>query len=271
MSGSATDNVRAEISREEARAWIERWDTQQSCNLPDREDRFTALIDAVEAVSGRPDPLVLDLGCGPGSLAVRLLNRMPNATVIAIDADPVLLMLGRAAWADLPGLVFTDLDLRTENIAQRLDLDRAPDAAVSTTALHWLSGGDLENLYRQLAVLLRPGGLFLNGDHMADDPQVNPVLDRLGRALIEFEEGRRFPDGHAETWTGWWEAVRAEPALAEAMAARERRGLEAAHHGSAAGKLAVQLAALRASGFIEAGTLWQRGVNRLLCGVRSPG
>ena len=65
-----------ELDRDTARDWIERWDRQQEESLPDREDRFTALIDAVEEGTGRPDPLVLDLGCGPGSLAVRLLDRL---------------------------------------------------------------------------------------------------------------------------------------------------------------------------------------------------
>ena len=70
-----------------ARDWIARWERQQEVYLADREDRFTALIDAVEVAAGRPDPLVIDLGCGPGSLAVRLLRRLPSATVIAVDAD----------------------------------------------------------------------------------------------------------------------------------------------------------------------------------------
>ena len=68
--------------------------------LPDREERFTALIDAVQEGTSRPDPLVLDLGAGPGSLAVRLLDRLPAATVVAVDADPLLLALGRVAWPD---------------------------------------------------------------------------------------------------------------------------------------------------------------------------
>ena len=97
-----------ELDRAAARDWITRWDRQQEVYLPDREDRFTALIDAVEAGTGRPDPLVVDLGCGPGSLAVRLLARLPAATVIAVDADPVTLALGRAAYADVPGLRFID-------------------------------------------------------------------------------------------------------------------------------------------------------------------
>ena len=70
-----------------AQRWIDRWDAQQQRYMPDREERFTALIDAVEAGARRPAPPVLDLGCGPGSLAVRLLGRMPAATVVAIDAD----------------------------------------------------------------------------------------------------------------------------------------------------------------------------------------
>ncbi len=47
---------------------------------------------------------MLDLGCGPGSLATRLLDRIPAATVIALDADPVLLAIGQAAWPGRPGL-----------------------------------------------------------------------------------------------------------------------------------------------------------------------
>jgi SAM-dependent methyltransferase len=253
-----------------ARDWIERWDRQQEVYMPDREDRFTALIDAVEASAGRPDPLVLDLGCGPGSLAVRLLARLPAATVVAIDADPVTLALGRAAYADLPGLRFLSRDLRAADWPSRLGLDpgRQADAVVSTTALHWLSAAELHDLYAALAGLLRPGGVFLDGDHLRQDETANPVLARLDRALEEREGQRRFPDGHAgraEDWDQWWQSAAADPALAEAAAERAR-GL--VHHGAEGVRLAVHTSALGAAGFAEVGTLWQRGASRVLCGVR---
>jgi SAM-dependent methyltransferase len=153
-----------ELDRDTAREWIERWDRQQEEGLADREDRFTALIDAVEEGTGRPDPLILDIGCGPGSLGIRLLARLPRATVIGIDADPVSLTLGRAAYSDVPGLRFADLDLRLPGWAARLGLGtRAPDAAVSTTALHWLPEPELRAVYAELASVLRPGGLLLDG------------------------------------------------------------------------------------------------------------
>jgi len=253
-----------------ARDWIERWDRQQEVYMPDREDRFTALIDAVEAGTGRPDPLVLDLGCGPGSLAVRLLARLPEATVIAVDADPVTLSLGRAGYAAVSGLRFVDLDLRTTGWSSRLGLEagRPVDAVVSTTALHWLSAAKLHHLYVTLAGLLRPGGLFLDGDHLRVDETASPVVGRLDRALEAREAGRRHPAGHAgraENWDEWWQAVAADPALAEAAAERSR-GL--VHHSNEGAQLAVHTSALRAAGFAEVGTLWQRGSSRVLCGVR---
>src|SRR5215475_12409752 len=183
------------LSSDTARTWIDRWDAQQQEYLPDREDRFTAIIDAVEENAARPDPLVLDLGSGPGSLAVRLLRRLPRATVVAIDADPLTLALGRAAYGEIAGLEFRDLDLRTAGWSAGLQLDRQPDAAVSTTALHWLTQPALAALYAELAA----------------------------------------------------------------------RRVESEHHGSPAGRLSVHVDALRAAGFAEVGTLWQRGENRLLC------
>jgi SAM-dependent methyltransferase len=254
-----------ELAQDTALGWIERWERQQEDLLPDREDRFTALIDAVELGTGREDPVVVDLGCGPGSLSIRLLDRLPKATVVAVDADPVTLALGRAAYGSRPGLRFVDADLRAG--AWTTALTVPADAAVSTTALHWLTAPDLRRLYVTLATVLRPGGLFLDGDHFGSDPNA-PTLVRLEHELLEQEDQRRFPDGHGEGWTRWWEAAAADPALSGLVAERSRRAVDANHHGSPAGLLATHVDALRAAGFAEVGTLWQRGGNRLLCGVR---
>src|SRR5260370_22510374 len=140
--------MRDTLTQAAAAAWIDRWDAQQQAFLPDREERFTALIDAVQECAGRPDPLVLDLGSGPGSLAVRLLERIPAASIVAIDADPLLLALGRTAWngrsrsaaepEQTGSLGFADQDLRVAGWSRAPGLERQADAARRPPRLHWL-------------------------------------------------------------------------------------------------------------------------------------
>jgi SAM-dependent methyltransferase len=261
--------------------WVSRWDAQQQGYLPDREERFNVLIDAVEAGAGRSDPLVLDLGCGPGSLAARLLDRIPGARVVAIDADPLLLELGRAAYGGRPGLRFADQDLRTAGWTRNLALDRAVDAAVSTTALHWLQADELRDMYAELATVLRPGGLLLDGDELREDAAAAPTLVRLGAALSERAMRRLAGDvagartavagaadgADREDWKAWWQAATADPELAAVAAERARRRHSEDHHGEESVLLGEHVAALSAAGFTEIGTLWQVGDNRILCAV----
>jgi SAM-dependent methyltransferase len=255
------------LTRDTAAAWVDRWERQQQAYLPGREERFTALIDAVEAAAGRPDPVVIDLGCGPGSLAGRLLDRLPGATVVAADADPLLLALGRAVHGGRAGLRFAEADLRQPGWPAALGLDGPADAAVTTTALHWLPPDALRPMYAELATVLRPGAALLNGDHFTVD---QPGLARLDRALTEHQE-RRAAEGSAaagEGWFEWWEAVEADPDLAALTEERNRRHWSADHHGTESVTLAAHTRALRAAGFSEVGTLWQYGDNRLLCAIR---
>lgn len=270
VSGGSAPEAGTGLTAAAALSWIGRWDRQQQGFMPEREERFTALIDAVAEAAGRPDPLVLDLGCGPGSLAVRLLDQIPAATVIAIDADPVLLALGRAAWPDRAGLRFADRDLREPGWSHGLSgagLDRPVDAAVSTTALHWLPAARLGPMYAEVAGLLRPGGVLLNGDHLYEDETAAPTVARLCDALGRREGERCPPAPGQEGWAEWWAAALADPALAGPVAERARRAYSAEHHGSETRWLHVHLAALRDAGFAEAGPLWQHGSSRILCGV----
>jgi len=59
--------------------------------------------------------------------------------------------------------------------------------------------------------------------------------------------------------------------LADPSSVRSRRRVDAGHHGSQSSQLATHVEALKAAGFAEIGTFWQRGDNRLLCAVLPPG
>jgi hypothetical protein len=48
--------------------WLERWDRQQSGHVPDREQRFQAMLDVLEVMLPA-DFRAIDLASGPGSLS----------------------------------------------------------------------------------------------------------------------------------------------------------------------------------------------------------
>jgi SAM-dependent methyltransferase len=241
--------------------WLRRWDAQQQLHIPDREERFTAIVQALAAFAGEA-PHVLDLGCGPGSLSARVLDHIPNAEIVAIDTDPVLLTIGRAAFADQPRLHFVDADLRGEWTAA-LPLPSPFDAAVSTTALHWLRRTELVRFYGELARVIRSGGVLLNGDRLDFDHDQRTISETAQKVQPEWQPA---PEG-AEDWAAWWEAVEADRMLAEAIAERRRRGHDHPHDDEG---LAYEFhrAALLAAGFSEVGTIWQHLVNRVLVAVR---
>lgn len=243
-----------------ARQWVERWDRQQETYMADREERFAVISDVVQASAGRPDPLIVDLGCGPGSLSVRLLDRMPQASVVGIDADPLLLGLAVAVHAG-PGLRLVDHDLRKPGWPAALQLHRQADAAVSTTALHWLTREELENTYADIARLLRPGGVLVNGDHLFDRPG---ALKSLTKTVREQRAGRVGTAG--EDWSAWWAAIADEPALADLVAERNARNYE--HTADPEVTLHDHFELLAAAGFTEIGTVWQSGDDRVLVAVR---
>ena len=171
----------------------------------------------------------------------------------------------------MPGLRLVDLDLRVPGWSARLGLTGGPSRRRRGEHHRACTGSpepDLRVMYAELATILRPGGLLLDGDHFRLDAKEFPTLARLDLALRQREDLRRFPGGHAESWSGWWEAAAADPALADHVAERKRRQVEAGHHGTESTLLATHVDALRAAGFAEIGTLWQRGDNRLLCAVR---
>jgi SAM-dependent methyltransferase len=255
-SGADADFA-AEVAHEVAATWIARWDAQQTGYIADREERFAVIRDVVARTVGHaPAPVLLDVGCGPGSLASRLAHRLPHAVVLGVDIDPLLLALARARYGYR--VHFIDADVTAAGWTRALSPVRMIDAAVSTTALHWVPPEQLATLYANLAGLLRPGGVLVNGDHLRLADQ---ALAELAEAV---EQGRAQRAGMTdnEDWSTWWEAVAAEPALAQLQARRAERGLR---HGYG-NRLSVDqhVAMLRAAGFTSIGPVWQSGTDHVL-------
>jgi SAM-dependent methyltransferase len=244
--------------------WLARWDALQNGYFPQRENRFTALVNAVAVCAGAT-PRILDLGAGPGTLSLRVLNRLPGARVVAIDNDPVLIEVGRQVLGRHGERVrWLDADLSDPAWASQLPDGSEFDVAVSSTALRWLDCEDLSPLYQTLAALLRPGGVFLDADHIAYGPdQARIALLATGIRTAELLPVQH----HVDDWSSWWSAIEGERGLTDAFADRRRRGHDHPSHATAS-SYEFHREALLEAGFSEVGTLWQRLSDRVLVAIR---
>lgn len=251
-------------------ALLRSWDRQQQGYVPQREQLIATMLDATEAVVG-PTPRALDLACGPGTISARLLDRFPGARSVAVDIDPLLLAIGEGALGDRDGrLRWVDADLGAADWTPAIGTEPF-DVALTATALHWLSSAELVTTYRNIAAVLRPGGLLLNADRLEFDER-SPTCRALSASVTEARWQAAFTADDINDWQAWWESLGGHSTLDALLDTRRQRFAERQHSTtppqSGITSLALHTGALREAGFREVDTIWQDLNRRLLLAVR---
>ena len=130
---------------------------------------------AVGLLELREGPIerVLDLGAGTGLMSEAVLTRYPGAEVVLLDGAAEMLDQARERLAGVEAS-FVLADLRDE-------LPAGPfDAIVSALAIHHLEHPENRRLLGRIAGALRPGGVYVNAEHVAGP---TPWLERNYRRL----------------------------------------------------------------------------------------
>ncbi|MET0426416.1 MAG: class I SAM-dependent methyltransferase [Actinoplanes sp.] len=243
--------------------WQESWDRQQTAFMPDREERFAAMLDAVAAVGGGDSPKLLDLAGGTGSITLRALSRFPGTRATVLDQDPVLLTIAGSSLRERATIV--DADLSDPGWRAKLPHD-AYDAVLTATALHWLPAERVATLYGEVREVLRPGGIFVNADHMPEESL--PTFSAKLRDHAREQREARYAAGSATSWPDWWQRAAADDLLGPRVIERDAI-YPVGHHSQEWTPPAVwHLDALRVAGFSEAGVLWRGGTDAAVIGLR---
>ena len=126
---------------------------------------------AGQGIAGR----VLDLGCGPADISIRLAREFPNCEIDAVDGAESMLHLARQAVtaAGFAGRInLVESFLPDERLATA-----GYGAVISNSLLHHL--GDPEDLWRTAARCGAPGAAVLVMDLLrpGDEAAVNALLD----------------------------------------------------------------------------------------------
>ncbi|WP_017651973.1 class I SAM-dependent methyltransferase [Fortiea contorta] len=150
--------------------------------LPRYDEMLEVITRCLPSTTGR----ILDLGCGTGELSLKLLNRYPQAQVIALDYSPRMLEFAQAKitnagyeqrWRGI------EADFgEWANYPEKFDFGREFDAAVSSLAIHHLEDEMKFKLFQQIADSLTHNGCFWNADPIL--PEL-PVLAEVYKTARE--------------------------------------------------------------------------------------
>jgi ubiquinone/menaquinone biosynthesis C-methylase UbiE len=122
----------------------------------------------------RPVERFLDLGCGDGILAAALLSEYPSSRGVLVDFSEPMLEQARQQLQEYAGqLGFANLDYGDPAWVERVRPEAPFDAIVSGYSIHHQPDVRKRQIYEELFSLLRPGGWFVNIEHVSSAAQLN--------------------------------------------------------------------------------------------------
>ena len=182
------------MSRDFTPALRFRWLTALYDPLMERWTAARSLRETViEALDLRPGLRLLELGCGPGRLAIEIKRRWPTVMIDALDRDPDILRVarGNAAAAGV------DITFREADIAALSSLGPY-DRAYSTLVFHHLKPEAKLDALVSIRRSLAPEGTFVVGDFGRPRGRLQWVLFSVAGWLDGVETTAPHRDGRFE-------------------------------------------------------------------------
>jgi len=116
----------------------------------------------------------LDLGCGDGILGAAILGEYPSARGLFVDFSESMLEQACEQFKDYAGeLVFENLDYGDPAWVRRIQTHAPFDAIVSGYSIHHQPDDRKYFVYQEIFSLLKPGGWFINIEHVSSASQLN--------------------------------------------------------------------------------------------------
>ena len=136
--------------------------------LPYYKEYHNQALDVVRAM-GIDSPVWLDTGCGTGTLAMRILEKNPNARLTLCDPSEKMLDIAKTK---LPGG-----DIRFYNLSsEQLQFENEFDVVTAIQCHHYLSLEGRENAVKACYKALKESGVFITFENIKMETDVADAI-----------------------------------------------------------------------------------------------
>lgn len=151
--------------------------------IPLAQEQIRVMLSILQSREG-PLESFIDLGCGDGILAATILGEYPQARGVLVDISEPMLKEARQQLQEYAGqLVFENLDYADPDWTSRVRPSAPFDAIVSGYSIHHQPDDRKREIYAEIFSLLKPGGWFVNIEHIA--PAAPLATDLFNRYIID--------------------------------------------------------------------------------------
>jgi ubiquinone/menaquinone biosynthesis C-methylase UbiE len=168
--------------------WTKYYDTIVA--LTTREARWRQA--AVRQLALQPGEVVVDVGCGTASLAIRMKRDQPGARIVGVDPDPDVLAIARGK-VRTAGVDVEFVHCMGDKAAQLVGPGTA-DKVVSSQVLHQCPVPMKKAIIANMFELLRPGGELV----IADFGLQRGMLMRLAFRMVQSIDGKEDTQPNAD-------------------------------------------------------------------------
>ena len=151
--------------------------------LPMAQEQIGIMM-AILKTGTQPVEKFLDLGCGDGILGAAILGTYPNSRGVLVDFSEPMLEQARTQLKDYANqLAFENLDYGDPDWVNNMRTKGPFDAIVSGYSIHHQPDARKRSVYAEIFSLLKPGGWFINVEHIAASAKL--TVDLFNKHVID--------------------------------------------------------------------------------------
>lgn len=166
--------------------------------IPLAAEQIDIMLRVIQAAQPNPQSF-LDLGCGDGVLGGALLARFPATNGVFVDFSAPMLEAARAKLAPYGSRArCIQQDYGQPAWTAQIEQYAPFDAVVSGFSIHHQPDSHKQRIYREIYHLLKPGGVFLNLEHVA--PQSAWAESLFDALLVDLMYAHSQKTGSSKTY-----------------------------------------------------------------------